>query len=390
MSVPGDVRLVAFFCLLTVILHVMPTGFEGRQAGDAIRSKGEIIEVDDSLVRTYGIVTAGIQHLTIRIEDGPFAGRVVDAHNEMLGKMDLDKRFVVGDRALVVLSLEEGEISHAIAQDYYRLGVEGLLMGLFALLLVVFAGWTGLRALLSFVFSGYVIWKVLVPLLLRGHDPILVGLILVIVLMGSIIFLVGGLNRRAVAAFLGSLLGIVATCLLALAFAGPFRLHGAVVPFSEILLYTGYAHLDLTRIFLAAIFIACSGAVMDLAMDVATSLEEVVAANPLISFGQALASGLRVGRVVVGTMTTTLLLAYSGGYITLLMVFMAQNIPMVSILNMNLVAAEIMTTLVGSFGLVLVAPFTALTGALLFTRKPAPAEVTSTPHPVPSPQAKIQ
>lgn len=366
MPVSKDARLALFFMLLTLLLHWLPTGYEKRHAGDAIRCQGDILEADDSRVRTYGIVSAGIQRLSIRIADGPFAGSVVEAHNEMLGKMDLDKRFAAGDRALVVLSLENGAISHAIAQDYYRLHAEGLLMGIFALLLLVFAGWTGLKALLSFVFSGYVIWKLLVPALLNGHDPILVGLTVVTLLTGAIIFLVGGLNRRAMAAFLGAQLGIVATCLLALAFAGPFRLSGAVIPFSETLLYSGHAHLNLTRIFLAAIFIACSGAVMDLAMDVATSLEEVVMAHPGIDFPQALASGLRVGRVVVGTMTTTLLLAYSGGYITLLMLFMAQNIPMVSILNMNLVAAEVMTTLIGSIGLVLVAPFTALTGALLF------------------------
>jgi uncharacterized membrane protein len=371
MPLPKDVRLTLFFLALTVFLHFTPTGFGHRLAGDAIRCRGAVTGVDDSQVKTYGVVQAGIQGLSLRLLDGPFAGQVVEAHNEMLGKMELDKRFVEGDTALVVLSLEGGKISHAVAQDHYRLGVEAILFGLFALLLAVFAGWTGIRALLSFVFSAYVIWKLLVPAFLRGHDPILAALALVTLLMGAIIFLVGGLNRRGFVAFLGSLLGIVATCLLALAFAGPFRLHGAVVPFAETLLFSGYAHLDLTRIFLASIFIACSGAVMDLAMDVATSLEEVVGADTGLGFGRALASGLRVGRVVVGTMTTTLLLAYSGGYITLLMVFMAQNIPMQSILNMNLVAAEIMTTLVGSFGLVLVAPFTALAGAFLFTRQPA-------------------
>lgn len=383
MPLPKDARLTLFFLVLTVLLHFTPTGFEHRLAGDSIRCRGEVTAVDDSQVNTYGVVQAGIQGLSLRLLDGPFAGQVVEAHNEMLGKMELDKRFVEGDTALVVLSLEGGRISHAVAQDHHRLGVEATLFGLFALLLAVFAGWTGIRALLSFVFSAYVIWKLLVPAFLRGHDPVLAALALVTLLMGAIIFLVGGLNRRGFVAFLGSLLGIVATCLLALAFAGPFRLHGAVVPFAETLLFSGYAHLDLTRIFLASIFIACSGAVMDLAMDVATSLEEVVAADPGLGFGRTLASGLRVGRVVVGTMTTTLLLAYSGGYITLLMVFMAQNIPMQSILNMNLVAAEIMTTLVGSFGLVLVAPFTALAGAFLFTRQAALSDGAAAKRPDP-------
>ncbi len=385
MTLPKDARLTLFFLALTLILHFTPTGFENRHLGESMRCRGEVVEIDDSQVHTYGIVTAGIQGVSLRLLDGPHTGQVVQAHNEMLGKMDMDKRFAVGDHALVVLSLENGTISHAVAQDHYRLSMEGILFGLFALLLLVFAGWTGAKALLSFVFSGYVIWKLMVPAFLHGHDPILVALILTTLLMAAIIFLVGGLTRRGLAAFLGSLLGIIATCALALAFSGPFRLHGAVIPFSETLLYSGFAHLDLTRVFLASIFIACSGAVMDLAMDVATSLDEVLAANPEMGFGAALASGLRVGRVVVGTMTTTLLLAYSGGYISLLMVFMAQNIPMASVLNMNLVAAEIMSTLVGSFGLVLVAPFTALTSAALFTFRALPAPTRDTTRALASP-----
>jgi uncharacterized membrane protein len=95
---------------------------------------------------------------------------------------------------------------------------------------------------------------------------------------------------------------------------------------------------------------------------------EVVRRKPDIAFKDALQSGMHVGRAVLGTMTTTLLLAYSGGYITLLMVFMAQGVPLANLFNLNYVAAEVLHTLVGSFGLVTVAPFTALTGAFIFTR----------------------
>jgi len=91
--------------------------------------------------------------------------------------------------------------------------------------------------------------------------------------------------------------------------------------------------------------------------------------NPDIGHMQALASGIRVGRAVVGTMTTTLLLAYSGGFITLLMAFMAQGVPLMNTYNFVYVSAEILKTLVGSFGLVTVAPFTALAGAFIFVRK---------------------
>ncbi|WP_449243288.1 YibE/F family protein, partial [Desulfovibrio sp.] len=154
----------------------------------------------------------------------------------------------------------------------------------------------------------------------------------------------------------------------ALLLAPSFHLNGAVKPFSETLLYTGFGHLDLTRIFLASICLAATGAVMDLAMDVAASQNEVLQKKPDLKFGEALRSGFAVGRAVTGTMTTTLLLAYSGGYMTLLMVFMAQGVPMANLFNLNYVAAEVFNTLVGSFGLVATAPFTALIGAAVFTR----------------------
>jgi uncharacterized membrane protein len=125
----------------------------------------------------------------------------------------------------------------------------------------------------------------------------------------------------------------------------------------------------LTRIFLAGIFLASSGAVMDLAMDVASGMNEVVLRKPDISFFDALQAGFGIGRPVVGTMTTTLLLAYSGGYMSLLMVFMAQGVPLKNLFNLNYVAAEILHTLVGSFGLVTVAPFTAIAGALIYKSK---------------------
>jgi uncharacterized membrane protein len=138
-----------------------------------------------------------------------------------------------------------------------------------------------------------------------------------------------------------------------------------VLPFSETLLYAGFGNLNLTRIYISAVFIAASGAVMDLAMDVAASMQELVDKRTDITRSELIKSGLSVGRTVVGTMTTTLLFAYSGGYITLLMAFMAQGVPVTNLFNLIYVATEVLKTLVGSFGLVMVAPFTGIVGGLI-------------------------
>ncbi|MCD4718714.1 MAG: YibE/F family protein [Desulfobacula sp.] len=364
-----DVALAVVFSVLTLILCFVPTGFEDRQPNNSVRCRGRILGVDNSEVKQFGIVKIGTQDLIVQVLDGPFAGKKVCADNEIIGKLELDKIFKVKDTALMVLSLKEGEVFYANAQDHYRLHTELVLLICFALLLVSFAGWTGVKAILSFIFSALAIWKILIPLFLRNVDPIMVSLAVVTALTAAIIFMVGGLTRRGLVAFLGAFFGIITTCVLALTFSRGFHLHGAIKPFSETLLYSGFPHLNLTRIFLAGIFMASAGAVMDVAMDVAASMYEVVLKKPDISFTEAMRSGFRVGRAVVGTMTTTLLFAYSGGYITLMMVFMAQGVPLANFFNLNYVAAEILNTIVGSFGLVTVAPFTAITGALIYTKR---------------------
>ena len=146
------------------------------------------------------------------------------------------------------------------------------------------------------------------------------------------------------------------------------------MPYSESLLYSGYAHLSLTQIFMASIFIGASGAVMDLSVDITSAVHEVVEKRPDLSWQEAARSGLNVGRAAMGTMTTTLLFAYSGGYIALLMVFMAQGTPVDHILNYKYVAAEIIHTVIGSFGLVTVAPFTALCAGLFLVGKTKKAQ----------------
>lgn len=207
------------------------------------------------------------------------------------------------------------------------------------------------------------------PLFLKGASPIYVGLGITAFLTIMIIGLVYGFDKRFLAAATGSCGGLIVTCVLGIIFTKLFKIHGAIMSFSESLLYSGYSDLNLTDIFMAAIFIGSSGAIMDLAVDITSAVNEVVGQNPNISTVAAIKSGFNVGKAAMGTMTTTLLLAYSGGYIALLMVFMAQGTPIEAILNYKYVSAEIVHTIVGSFGLVLVAPITAVCAGLFLTNK---------------------
>ena len=212
------------------------------------------------------------------------------------------------------------------------------------------------------------IWKILIPACLKGFNPIWIGLATTFLLTVAIIALVFGFDRRCLSACVGAGAGLLVTCCLGMLCTDLFQIHGAVMAYSESLLYSGYQDLDLTRIFMASIFVGSSGAMMDLTVDIAAAVHEVVEKRPDLIWKEAAMSGIRVGRAAMGTMTTTLLLAYSGGFLGLLMVFMAQGTPLVNILNYKYVASEIIHTVVGSFGLVAAAPLTALSSGFFLAK----------------------
>lgn len=358
-------------CLLAiVILLFLPTGFEGALIyQDAERCTARVLSVDNSTIVDTGLVRSGEQRCELEILDGLFQGRRAQGINMLNGSLEQDKIFQSGDTAMVVISYQGDEILNVTMTDHYRLGLEAIMAAAFALLLILVAGRTGIRALASFVLTVLCLWKVLVPLYLRGFNPIWIGLAVTLFLTVLIIALVYGFDKRCLSAVSGSFLGILVTCVLGILFTDLFQIHGAVMSYSESLLYSGYQHLNLTQIFMAAIFIGASGAIMDLSVDITSAVHEVVEKRPDLSWKEAARSGMNVGRSAMGTMTTTLLFAYSGGYVALLMVFMAQGTPLDSILNYKYVAAELIHTVIGSFGLVTVAPFTALCSGILLTRK---------------------
>ncbi len=359
-----------FSIIIFAVLFVMPTGYEDAVIyEDRERSRAEIIEVNNENIITVGIVHSGDQTCTVKMLDGMFEGQIAQGYNMLTGSVESDKIFQVGDEALVLISYAEGEISSVSMVDHYRIDIEMILVALFFIFLILVAGKTGLRAIVSFAISILMIWKVLIPACLNGHDPVIIGFVITAFLTVIIISLVYGFDKMMLSATIGSLTGTFVTMLMALIFTDLFSLDGAVLEGSQGLLYNGFPNLDLTKLFIASIFIGSSGAVMDLAVDITSSVNEVIDKKPDISAIEAIKSGMNVGRAAMGTMTTTLLLAYSGGYISLLMVFMAQGTPIDNILNYKFVSSEILDTVVGSFGLVSVAPLTAICAGFFLTNK---------------------
>lgn len=361
-SILTSIFLGIVLASVTVYLILKPGADVLVSAPVSSTSTAKVIAVDDSSVEDLGNVRYGTQRLKVALCDG----RQFDAENELRAQMELDKMFQLGDKIVVELPKTINENTVLFARDYWRIGWAVALFVLFAVLLCIFGGWTGLRALFTFFFSCLAIWKILIPAVLNGASASLVSFLTVAVLTGVIVFLVAGISRVGVSAFAGSMLGVAVSLVLAWFFSKVMYVDGATMPFAQQLVNANADIVSLRDIFIGSVILASSGAVMDLAMDIAAGMAEVRRHNPDVGFKDLFFSGCRIGRAVVGTMTTTLLLAYSGGYLTLLMVYASEGVRPIDFINSTLVSAEVVKTLVGSFGLVLVAPFTALAGAFVF------------------------
>lgn len=332
------------------------------------RARVRIVAVDNSMMAPLGIVYTGVQSCQALILDGPFKGQTVSAQNYLNGALDKDKVFAPGEDAIAMIHAKGAQASASLV-DHDRRGVEGLLLGLYALLLIVFGGISGVGALISMVGTAVVIWKVYIPLMIAGFPPVWTALGLVLILTVMIDLLVAGPNRMALSAMLGSLGGTLITIVLALVFIRLFKLDGGGLPYIVPLLSQSGMVFSMNQLFLSTVFVANSGAVMDLAMDIAAACAEVKQHAPDITARGLMKAGFSVGRTVIGTMTTTLVLAYAGSYLSMLLYFQAQGTPLIDIINYRFVASEIMVTLVGCFGLVSVAPFTAVTSSILYSKQ---------------------
>ena len=360
---------IAVTCLLSAALLFLPDP-PAMNKGDFSLCRARVVSVDDSAVELHGLLKFGSQRLEVEILSGKHRGRKFRANNELRAQMELDKEFKVNDIITVNMPGTDPEPDTVLqARDHHRSFWIWCLGAVFCVFLILFGSWVGIKAILSFVFSFIVIWKAVIPALLAGWAPEVVIAGATALLTFAIIFLVAGFTRKGLAAFCGAMAGVLTGLILSYLFTCLIRINGAVMPYCQTLYYSGYEFLDLQRLFAGTLILGASGAVMDLAMDIAAGTEEIVRHNPEVSRKELISSGMRIGQSVVGTMTTTLLLAYSAGFLTLLMMFRVEGHSLTAILDNPLVASEAVKTLIGSFCLVLTAPFTAFISGYIYRSK---------------------
>ena len=359
-------RLVGFVLLAALLATVaaQPEGAMGYL-------EGRILEI----VEHTGRDTVALVHVGERVI------QALIPPDDPYGSIELPP-YRVGERVeLYYAPGHDGQMTYVVS-DWVRRPALGWLVGLFALASFAVARFTGLRAIASTGASLFIVITFIVPQILAGANPVLISLVGVGGILVLAIYFVHGVNWSTTAALVGTLLAVVATMGLAIAFTDLARLTGLGTE-DAIFIMAAAPQVALKGLLLAGVLIGALGALTDITIVQASVVRELAHTNPKLTLTELYTRGMNVGRDHVGSLVNTLVLAYTGASLSLLILLNVGEFGLARALNLELVASEVVHTLVGSIGLVLAVPITTVLAAWWFRgdRIPlAPGELSHAHH----------
>ena len=330
--------------------------------------KGTVIEIlsDDTRPdETADGAYVGAQQLSVKIKSGRYQGEILQVQNAF-GPLS-GVRASVGDSVTLTMKTHADGTHLAVMNEINRVPVLACFLVLFFLAVCLVGGRTGAKSLVGLIFTFVCLFLILIPLLFKGA-PMVLTTLLVCAYIALVSFTVlGGVHRKTVSAFLGTVAGTVLAMLFGLAVQSLAKIDGFRIEDAEPLLtlkYQGLVNIGLHGLLASGIIISALGAVMDVAMSISSALEEVHAANPALKQKELFKSGMNIGRDMVGTMTNTLILAFLGCEFTLMLFIYARQMTFYHLFSTPFVSLEIISGLASSLGMILAIPLTALISVL--------------------------
>ncbi len=311
------------------------------------------------------------QEVTVRIITGQFKGEKLNLDNMLTGNPAYDIMLSTGDKVILHMEPNEGFVQDINNVDVYISDIERvnaiyIFTGIFFLMLLIIGRKKGFLSFVSIITTIALIFLALTPMILNNVHPITATLLVCILSTVITIYLVGGLNYKSTSAIIGSIasvgfaggLSILAIKLATLTgFAGE----------EPMFLYTARPDLDFTGILASAMMLAALGAVMDTSVSIASTINEIYLTNKNLTIKNLFQSGMNVGKDIIGTMSNTLILVYLGSSLPL--VLLSNNIDLNKFFNLNQVATEITSALIGSIAILACVPITAIISAYLIKSK---------------------
>ncbi|MEA1960722.1 MAG: YibE/F family protein [Bacillota bacterium] len=369
-------KTAGILILLAVMLAIMTTcgsvlaGDENNDSANTeiseIYEKGKVLTIEDMGESSYqGQDNQFLdQKVRVKILSGKYKGQEYVTIHTLSGSPGIDIHVQPGDEVVLYLSEDNGDLSEVYISDVVRANFLNYIVIAFVILLVLVGGIKGIKALVALGLTILAIFKVLLPALVSGYSPLPITTIVLAVVTVFTMIVVAGFTSKSFAATLGTIGGVMVAGFLAYWIGDVAHLYGLATEESRMLLYVPDLELDMRGLLFSGIIIGALGAIMDVAMSIASSMDEVRKANPGLSRWELMVSGMNVGRDIMGTMANTLILAYTGGALPFLLLFMAYDTSSLRIMNSELIASEIVRAMVGSIGLILSVPITAFSASI--------------------------
>ena len=307
------------------------------------------------------------QEVTLRITSGNYRGTISTAYslNGYLYGADCK----VGTKVIVQISPYNGGISVSV-YNYDRETQIAVLMIAFLAVIWLVGGRKGINSIIALVFTVIVVICMYIPMIYIGVSPFIAAVVTVIVTTITAFILIADFEKKSIAAMLGTLCGVVVSGVIALIFGRASHVTGYNVDDIENLIYVAQnSKIDIGGMLFSGILISSLGAVMDVAMSVSSSLQEIQRNSPDIDRKTMFKSGINIGRDMIGTMSNTLILAYVGSSLNLIMIIYAYSYQFHQIANLYSIAVELMRGIAGTMGIILTVPFTSLVTTLLLVKK---------------------
>jgi len=362
--------------IFTTIVFLLPMHAGGQELYNDYQAtwRGQVKEIISEEMREIpGTDTKHLyQNIRAEILDGPRAGEVIVIENDYL---ELDK----GDKFYFNYYLHIGGTEMYGITNIDRRGSLIVLAALFVISIIAFGGWQGVRALLALAGSFFAIFYILMPGLIGGWNPLFASVLVAAGILFAAIFFTHGFNRESLVAYTGTMIAVFLTSIFALFAVHTGDLSGFAAEESVYLNFNTQGSLDFTGLLLGAIIIGVLGVLDDIAVTQAAVVTELYRGNSKIKPREVYTRALRVGREHVGALVNTLVLAYTGASLPLLLYFYTSPVGFWALINSELFATEIIRTIVGSIGLVMTVPIVTLL-AVLYLRNYIPKHAHSHSH----------
>lgn len=334
-----------------------------------INTYGKIIEVGDTIEVVTGTVTEKVQEVTVEITEGDYIGDEFTTNYVL--SYDIDGKILAyeleeGNKVTVqIVESADGSLTVTVL-DVVRANYIGVMFAIFLLSVVIIGGVKGVKAIIGLLYTIALIYFVMIKGIFNGQDAIVNSIITtILVIVGTFIIIGTGVNKKILTAAIGTVGGVLSAGIIALIFNNLAKLTGAGEDAIQLSINMTTINFNFRELLFAGILVSALGACMDVGMSIASSLDEIKMKNPDITWQELFKSGMNIGRDVIGTMTNTLILAYVGGSLTLILLFMASNMNIYEILNKETIAEQVISAVAGSMGVVYTVPITSFVYSIL-------------------------